>query len=270
MPLAAPEIQLFLEKLNEAYGYDFRQYAEGSLSRRLLQWLQASPFGSLAEAQAHLLVDPGLLAGLIQGITISVTEMFRDPSFFQTLRTQVLPQFRTWPFIKVWLAGCATGEEAYSMAILLQEAGLAGRFRIYATDIDPRVVARAREGVLPLKSMQLATRNYQNSGGTASFADYYSAGGNRVLLKPSLRDSILFASHNLVTDAAFGEMNLVLCRNVLIYFQAPLRDRALELFNGCLPRGGFLGLGLKETLAGTSLAQGYQELAPHQRIYRKF
>lgn len=263
------EIRLLLEGLQLVYGYDFRGYAEASLKRRLGQWLAESEFDTFSAAQARLLRDPEVFASLLQGITVNVTEMFRDPSFFRTVREQVIPFLKTYPFVKIWHAGCASGEEAYSMAILLNEEGMAGRYRMYATDIDEAVLQKAAEGVMPMSEMQRYTRNYQKSGGTASFADYYTARYDRAILAAHLKKDIVFAPHNLVADAAFGEMNMVLCRNVMIYFKAALKERCLQLFDSSLLPGGFLCLGLKETLEKKAIGGRYQELVPTMRIYRK-
>lgn len=264
----AIEIRLLLEGVCQVHGYDFRDYAEASLTRRLQRWLTTSGFGSFSAAQGAVLRDPETFRGLLAGITVNVTEMFRDPAFFLALREQVVPHLRTYPFVKLWVAGCASGEEAYSLAILLEEEGLGERCRIYATDIDPQVLAAAAKGIYPLRDLQRFTRNYQASGGKAAFSDYYSAAYGHALLDPALNQRIVFASHNLAGDAAFGEMHLVLCRNVLIYFKARLKERVLDLFQSCLIPGGFLCLGVKESLAGPNAAR-FAEIAPRQRIYRK-
>ena len=264
--LRALERRLLLEAVCQVHGYDFRDYAEASLTRRLDQWLARSPYGTYSEAQGQVLRDPEALAGMIRGISVPMTEMFRDPAFFLALRQQVLPHLRTRPLIRIWSAGCATGEEAYSLAILLREEGLAGRFRIYATDLDAQALDQARQGFLPLKAMQAYTRNYQQSGGRKSFADYYSAGYDHVLLMPSLREGIVFATHNLAADGDFTESHLILCRNVLMYFRQPLRQRVLGLFDASLVPGGFLGLGLKESLAQD---RRFQEQVDGLRIYQK-
>ena len=263
------EIRLLLEGLQRVYGYDFRDYAEASIKRRLSHWLAESAFATFSQAQSDLLRDPQLFASLLQGITVNVTEMFRDPAFFKAIREQLVPFLKTYPFVKIWHAGCATGEEAYSMAIVLNEEGMAGRYRMYATDIDEAVLQRAQEGVLPMAEMQSYTRNYQKSGGRASFADYYTARYDRAILSAELKAGIVFAPHNLASDAEFGEMNVVLCRNVMIYFKPALRERCLRLFDASLLAGGFLCLGLKETLDGREPRGAYQELAPGLRIYRK-
>ena len=263
------EARLLLEGIEQVYGYDFRDYAEASIRRRLAHWLAESRFETLSQAQSSLLRDPKIFLSLLSGLTVNVTEMFRDPAFFKALRSQVIPFLKTYPFVKIWHAGCATGEEAYSMAILLNEEGMAGRYRMYATDIDEAVLATAAEGLVPLSEMQKFTRNYQNSGGTASFADYYTARYGRAILSADLKKSIVFAPHNLTADGEFGEMNLVLCRNVMIYFKQPLKERCLNLFDASLVPGGFLCLGLKESLERRALRASYEELVPRLRIYRK-
>ena len=267
--LVEVEARLLLEGIQQVYGYDFRDYADASMRRRLAHWLGESPFETLSQAQSQLLRDPQLFVSLLRGITVNVTEMFRDPAFFKAVREQVVPFLKTYPYVKIWHAGCATGEEAYSMAILLNEEGMAGRYRMYATDIDDAVLATAAEGVVPLAEMQKFTRNYQKSGGSGSFANYYTARYGRAMLSAELKKSIVFAPHNLASDAEFGEMNMVLCRNVMIYFKQSLKERCLKLFDSSLLPGGFLCLGLKESLERKSLASAYDELVPQLRIYRK-
>ncbi len=263
------EIGLLLEGVKRVYGIDFSQYAQASLRRRLRLWLANSPYRSFSEAQGAVLRERACLASLVQGITVNVTEMFRDPRFFLALREQVIPYLKTYPFVKIWHAGCATGEEAYSMAILLHEAGMQGRYRLYATDINEQVLARAREGIYPLKAMQGFTRNYQASGGSASFGDYYTAHYERALLHDQLRENLVFAQHDLMSDTDFGDMHLVLCRNVMIYFRTELKERCLALFDGCLHAGGFLCLGVKESLTGRSQAEAYERFGGVSGIYRK-
>jgi chemotaxis protein methyltransferase CheR len=263
------QIGLLLRGVRQAWGHDFSGYAEASLKRRVRHWLAESPFQSIAQAQAAVLGDAQVFASLLQGITINVTEMFRDPPMFRALREQVIPALKTFPFLKIWHAGCASGEEAYSMAILLHEAGLQGRYRMYATDINEAVLARARAGVYPLKSMQASTRNYHASGGLASFADYYSARYGHAALSPGLREHLVFGQHNLVTDTDLGEMQLILCRNVMIYFKPGLKERCMALFDGGLAPGGFLCLGGKEALDSRTLAGRYARFATGPGIYRK-
>ncbi len=263
------EIRLLLEGVQQIYGYDFRDYADASIKRRLSHWLAESEFDTFSQAQSQLLRDRGAFESLVRGITVNVTEMFRDPAFFRAVREQVVPFLKTYPFVKIWHAGCATGEEAYSMAILLNEEGMAGRYRMYATDINETVLRKAGEGVMPITQMQRFTRNYQKAGGTASFADYYTARYDRAILSASLKKDIVFAPHNLAVDSEFGEMNLVLCRNVMIYFRPALKERCLQLFDSSLLPGGFLCLGLKETLEKRKIGERYEELTPPLRIYRK-
>jgi chemotaxis protein methyltransferase CheR len=263
------EIRLLLEGVQRIYGYDFRDYADASIKRRLNHWLAESAFDTFSQAQSQLLRERSVFESLLRGITVNVTEMFRDPAFFRALREQVVPFLKTYPFVKIWHAGCATGEEAYSMAILLNEEGMAGRYRMYATDINEAVLQKASEGVMPITEMQRSTRNYQKAGGRASFADYYTARYDRAMLTAALKKDIVFAPHNLAVDGEFGEMNLVLCRNVMIYFKPALKERCLRLFDSSLLPGGFLCLGLKETLERRKMGERYEELAAPLRIYRK-
>jgi len=263
------EAKLLMEGVYQVYGYDFREYAEASLRRRLKQWLSGSGYATLSLAQSNLLRDRAQFDSLLRGITVNVSEMFRDPAFFKVVREQVVPYLKTYPFVKIWHAGCATGEEAYSMAILLHEEGLKGRFRIYATDINEEVIRKAQEGIYPLQELQHFTRNYQQSGGTGSFSDYYTARYNHAILSPALRENIVFAAHNLAVDADFGEMNLILCRNVMIYFKQTLKERVLGLFDNSLVPGGFLCLGTKESLDHRKISSRYEALTPRVQIYRK-
>lgn len=263
------EIGLLLRGVQQVYGHDFLGYAQASLRRRMRHWLASSPYTSFSHAQAEVLRDSAAFTSLLQGMTINVTEMFRDPAFFRALREKVVPFLQTYPFVKIWHAGCATGEEAYSMAILLQEAGLAGRYRMYATDINEAVLERAAAGRYPLRAMQGYTHNYHKSGGLASFADYYTADAEHAILAPGLRDHLVFGQHNLVTDTDIGEMHLILCRNVMIYFKPALKERCLALFDGSLLPGGFLCLGVKESLETRSVGSKYEGFAAPLSIYRK-
>lgn len=263
------EMDLLLEGVARVYGYDFRGYARGSLKRRMRQWLAKFRFPSFGAAQLELLRDPSLFDELKRGITVNVSEMFRDPAVFRVLREQVVPHLKTYPFVKIWHAGCAGGEEAYSMAILLEEEGLKGRFRIYATDLNDQLLLRARDGIFSLREMELFEGNYRDSGGRGRLSDYYFASYEHALLAPALRESIVFAPHNLAADGVFGEMQMVLCRNVLIYFGERLKERALQLLDSSLAPGCFLCLGTKETLDGRALSGSYREIAPRSRIFRK-
>jgi chemotaxis protein methyltransferase CheR len=263
------EFRLLLEGIFQTYGYDFREYAEASVRRRLALWLQRSGLGSFSAVQARVLRDPELFGSLLEGITVNFSEMFRDPQFFKALRAEVVPHLKTYPFVKIWVAGCAAGEEAYSLAILLGEEGLEGRYRIYATDIKETVLKQAEEGVYRLEKMQQFTQSYQKAGGKRDFADYYTARYDHAILAQHLKNSIVFASHNLAVDAGLGEMQMILCRNLLIYFKPSLKDSVLIGFDGCLQRGGFLCLGIKETLSNRVIADRYQEMAGNMSIYRK-
>jgi chemotaxis protein methyltransferase CheR len=267
--IADVERALLLEGVFQVYGHDFREYAEASLHRRLHKWLAESRYATYSEAQGAILRDGDVFRSLLQGLTVHVTEMFRDPTAFKVLREQVVPHLRTYPFLKVWVAGCATGEEAYSMAILLEEEGFKDRYRIYATDVDPDALDRAKTGIYPLKDLQHFTQNYQKGGGRGAFSDYYLARFDRAMLEPRLRERMVFATHNLAVDATFGEMHLILCRNVLIYFKPALKTRVLSLLDASLVPGGFLGLGLKEGLEATVWQRTYEEAAPRCRLYRK-
>ncbi|MDD2309210.1 MAG: protein-glutamate O-methyltransferase CheR [Desulfuromonadaceae bacterium] len=263
------EIQLLLKGICQVYGYDFREYSEASLRRRLTRWLSASGFATFSLAQSQLLRDRALFCTLLRGIMVNVSDMFRDPFFFKAIREQVVPYLKTYPFVKIWHAGCASGEEAYSMAILLLEEGLKGRFRIYATDINEEVIRKAGEGIYPLQELQRFTRNYQQAGGSGSFSDYYTARYDHAVLHSSLRDTIVFAAHNLAVDADFGVMNLILCRNVMIYFKQPLKERVLGLLDSSLVPGGFLCLGTKESLDHRKISDRYEAVTPQMQIYRK-
>jgi chemotaxis protein methyltransferase CheR len=263
------EIRLLLEGVFQVYGCDFRDYAEASLRRRLASWLQSSGLQTFSEAQARILRDRELFTHLVEGITVTVSEMFRDPLVFKTIREQVVPHLKTYPFLKIWVAGCATGEEAYSLAILLSEEGLGGSYRIYATDINEKALQEAQAGIYPLDKMRQFTKNYQKAGGKKTFADYYTARYDNVILAQKLRKSIVFASHNVAVDAGIGEMQMILCRNLLIYFKPALKERVLNLFDSSLCSGGFFGLGLKETLENRGIAPRYQEVSPGTRLYRK-
>lgn len=263
------EIKLLMEGAYQVYGYDFRDYAEASLRRRLLQWLSGSGYATLSHAQSQLLRDRGLFDTMLRGITVNVSEMFRDPFFFKSIRELVIPYLKTYPFVKVWHAGCASGEEAYSMAILLLEEGFKGRFRIYATDINEEVIRKAQEAIYPLQEMKHFTKSYQASGGTRSFSDYYTARYDHAILTPTLRENIVFAAHNLAVDADFGEMNIILCRNVMIYFKQPLKERVLKLFDSSLASGGFLCLGTKESLDNRQISSLYEEIKPRTQIYKR-
>ena len=263
------EVRLLLQALGQVYGHDFTDYAESSLKRRLRHWLAGSSYATFSHAQAAVLRDRAVFDSLLQGITVNFTEMFRDPPFFLALKEKVIPFLQTYPFVNIWHAGCSTGEEAYSMAILMHEAGMHGRYRLYATDINEAVLERAKAGIYPLKAMQGFTRNYQRGGGNAEFANYYTARYDGAIFSAALRENLVFAPHNLVTDSGIGAMHMVLCRNVMIYFKPVLKERCLGLFDASLAPGGFLCLGMKERMDGRALGGAYERFAANLSIYRK-
>jgi chemotaxis protein methyltransferase CheR len=263
------EIDLLLEALFRCCGYDFRSYARASIVRRIRQFLPGSGCASVAEMIPKLLHDREFCSRLVRYFSISVTEMFRDPSVYRAVREQVFPLLRTWPYFKVWHAGCATGEEVYSLAIVLREEGLYERATIYATDFNDESLARARQGIYPAGKLREATRNYQQAGGRRSFSEYYHARYDAAAMDSTLRERIVFSGHNLATDSVFGEMHLIFCRNVLIYFNRELRNRVLGLFTESLVHGGFLCLGSKEDLRFTDISGSYETVDHGARIYKK-
>lgn len=263
------EVDLLLEAVYRIGGFDFRNYARASLRRRIQNRLRAEKVDTITGLLDKIVHDPSCMNRLVLGLSVNVSAMFRDPGFFRALRVQVFPMLRTWPYIRVWQAGCATGEEVYSLAIMLAEEELIGRCRIYATDINETVLEKAREGIYPLELMQKYTHNYIRAGGTRSFSEYYTAAYGNAIFRPALREQVVFAKHNLVTDGSFNEFNLVLCRNVMIYFNRSLQDRVHRLVYDSLANFGVLGLGTREALYLTPLRDRYEELdAPH-RLYRR-
>ena len=267
--LADIEIRLLIEAVFQRYGHDFRDYAPASMKRRVVQAQQKMGMGSISALQERVLHDPAGFAVLLQYLTVPVSEMFRDPAYFLALRRDVVPVLRTYPSVKIWVAGCSTGEEPYSLAILLREEGLLERTILYATDINHASLDSARQGIFKLEHMQAFTRNYQRGGGTRSFSDYYAAAYGGALFDKALRDSITFADHSLATDAVFSETHLVSCRNVLIYFNRKLQDRAFGLFHESLAHRGYLGLGSKETLDFSGYAERFEPVSKPDRLYRK-
>jgi chemotaxis protein methyltransferase CheR len=263
------EIDLLLEGIFRRYGFDFREYAPASLKRRLWRRIHAEGLRSVSGLQERVLHDPACMERLLLDLSINVTAMFRDPTFYVALREQVVPLLRTYPFTRVWVAGCSTGEEVYSLAILLDEEGLYGRSRIYATDINEAVLDRARAGVFPLDKMQGYTENYIRGGGKRAFSEYYVAAYDGARFSRSLTDNVVFAQHNLVSDRSFNEFNLIMCRNVMIYFDKSLQDNVHRLFYESLAPFGVLALGHKESVAFSPLGDRYEELDPHERLYRK-
>jgi chemotaxis protein methyltransferase CheR len=265
----AIEIDLLLEAVYRRYGFDFRQYARASLRRRLHRRVALEGLRTLSGLQERLLHDPSCMERLLLDLSINVTAMFRDPLFFRTFREKVVPLLRTYPFIRIWNAGCSTGEETYSLAILLQEEGLYDRTRIYATDINEAVLLQARQALFPLEKMQEYTENYVAGGGTRAFSEYYTAAYEGAQFDRSLGDNVVFARHNLATDRSFNEFQVIICRNVMIYFDTPLQNRVHELFHESLLRLGVLALGPKESLAFTPHVNSYEVLDLEQKLYRK-
>ena len=263
------EIDLLLEAVYRRWGYDFRSYARASIERRARQFLSGAGCASVSEMIPRVIHDKEFFTKLARYFSISVTELFRDPSVYRAVREQVVPLLRTWPHIKVWCAGCATGEEVYSLAIVLKEEGVYDRATIYATDFNDEALDHAREGVYEMGKLRDATRNYQQTGGKASFSEYYHARYDAAAMDAALKERIVFSTHNLASDAAFGEMHLVFCRNVLIYFNRELQDRALGLFTESLVHGGFLCLGTKEDIQFTNASGRYEVVDDKSRIYKK-
>ena len=263
------EIALLLEAVHQKYGYDFREYSRAHLKRRLRHRLVRSGIEDMAAMIHRLLIDQDFFETLLLDLSINVTEMFRDPWFYTAVREEVVPLLRTYPFSRIWHAGCSSGEEVYSMAIILKEEGLWDRIQIYATDLNEVVLKKAKEGIYPVEEIREWTRNYQEAGGGESFGDYYTADYESAIIDLSLRDKIVFADHNLVTDGVFGEMNLIVCRNVLIYFSRRLQNRALDLFKKSLVPGGFLCLGSKESLKFSDHEGDFEVVSEKARIFRR-
>jgi chemotaxis protein methyltransferase CheR len=267
--LQALEIELLLTGLAERYGYDFRNYARASLTRRIRRVMENEGLASISALQSKLLHDVEAAQRFVAAISVHTTSMFRDPDVYRVLRSEVIPLLRTYPFVRVWHAGCSSGEEVYSLAILLEEEGLYERCRIYATDISDSILERARQGVFPLRAMRDHTRSYQAAGGTEDFSKYYVTDQENAVFRSSLRRQFVFSQHNLVCDSAFNEFQLIVCRNVLLYFDSSLRQRAHDLFHASLSNFGVLVLGKKESLHFTEYAASYQELHDGARVYRK-
>ena len=263
------EIQLMLEGIYRYYGFDFRNYAPSSLRRRVRHILKSEGVASVSALQERILHDSECLERFLLGLTVHVTSMFRDPEFFMAFRCRVIPLLRTYPFIRIWHAGCSTGQEVYSMAIVLQEEGLYHRCRIYATDMNERVLQQAKSSIYPLRQMQDYTQLYLKAGGKRSFSEYYTAAYDSAIFRASLKENIVFSQHNLATDNCFNEFNVIICRNVLIYFNPVLQKRVHQLFYNSLCPFGILGLGRQETLKLTTFEQHYEALAPDERIYRR-
>jgi len=263
------EVRLLLEALHQRYHYDFRGYSRSSVTRRLDEARRRFACTSLSMLQDRLLHEPAILPELIDMLTIQVSEMFRDPDYFRHLRETVIPHLRTYPSLKVWVSGCANGEELYSLAILFREEGLDMRTIFYATDINPGALAKAEAGIYDLDRVALFTENHRKSGGKTSLSDYYSAGYGAAVFDRTLRARTVFSEHSLVSDAVFAEVHLISCRNVLIYFDRELQDRAIDLFANSLVHGGFLGLGSQETLRFSQHSAAFADFSTEERIWRR-
>ncbi len=263
------EIGLLLEAIFQRYGYDFRDYMRETIERRLEQFQKENNIESLSLLCSRVLREQSLFYQLIGYFSINVTALFRDPFVYAALRAQVLPMLRTWPHVKVWDAGCATGEEVYSLAILLAEEGLYDRTTIYATDISSSALATAKAAIYPLTTLQQGSRNYLESGARASLSDYYHARYDAAIIDSQLQKNLTFAKHNLVMDKSFGEMQVIVCRNVLIYFNRNLQDQVLETFWESLENGGYLCLGDKESISFTSVSERFEVIDHTARIYKK-
>ncbi len=263
------ELSLLLEGVFHRYGYDFRNYSRASLTRRVQARVQAEELSSISELQARVLHDSAAFERFFVGLTVHVTAMFRDPGYYAAFRQKVVPWLRTLPFLRVWVAGCATGEELYSLAILLREEGLIERSRIYATDLSEAVLTRAKAGVFPLALMQEYTANYQQAGGQGDFSAYYTANNDSAVLASALKQNVLFAPHNLVSDGSFNEFHFISCRNVMIYFNHALQERVQRLLFESLAPQGFIAVGRNETMRFTPHETAYDELDAKERIYRK-
>jgi chemotaxis protein methyltransferase CheR len=263
------EFGLLIEAIYQLYHYDFREYAPASLRRRLRAAMTRFECRTLSQLQDRVMHDPAVFRPLLDFLTVQVSEMFRDPGYFRALREQVIPMLRTYPSLKVWVAGCSSGEEAYSLAILLEEEGLLDKTILYATDINPQTLQVAAAGVYDLSRIAGFTANHHKSGARSSLSDYYTAAYGRAVFDKSLKEHIVFSDHSLATDSVFAEMQLVSCRNVLIYFNRNLQDRALGLFRDALCRQGFLGIGAKESLRFSSEADRFVNFVADERIYQK-
>lgn len=263
------EIRLLLEAIYSLYGYDFRQYSKASMRRRILHRLGLSGLSTITDMTSKVLRDRQFFVSLLNDMTVNVTEMFRDPHFYRRFREEVVPVLKTFPFIKIWHAGCSTGEEIYSMAVLLEEEGLYERTMMYATDIDKNVLATAKKGIYSISAIKQYGDNYIQAGGKSSLSDYYTCKYESVIMDQRLKRNIVFADHDLATDQVFGEMNVIVCRNVLIYFDRQLQERVFKLFHDSLDLGGFLCLGTKESLKFANGDHDFEAVDAEMKIFRR-
>lgn len=263
------ELEELLNIVHKTYGYDFTDYSRASIHRRISRFMIEAKLDNFYDLKFRLINDKSVFEFFLQKVTVNVTEMFRDPEFYRVLKLQILPMLASYPIIKIWHAGCSTGDEVFSMAILLHEAGLLNRSRIYATDINPDNIEKAKKGILPLDVMKDYTANYIKAGGERDFASYYTARYNHVLINKELRKNILFSPHNLVTDQVFNEFQFICCRNVMIYFNRQLQNRVINLFYDSLSSFGYLALGIKESLMFTNLHNRFEIVSKNEKIYRR-
>ncbi len=268
MEINEDELEIIITDLLDLYGYDFANYSKASLMRRVRRLIQLDKFSSFSDFRKRIKTDGEYIKRFIEQVTVNVTEMFRDSNFYLHLRNKVLPELSAEPFLRIWHAGCSSGEEVYSMAILLHEAGLLDRTLIYATDINPDVIEEAKKGIFSLSLMKQYSENYIRSGGVQDFSSYYTAQYSKVIFNERLKQRTIFATHNLVSDSSFNEFQLILCRNVLIYFDKELQDRVLNTFDNSLGTNGFLALGSKETLRFSDISNRYLQLSP-EKIWQK-
>lgn len=262
------DLETLLNDVAERYGYDFREYSKASIKRRINRFCLLDKFSSFAELRYKVINDTTYLSRFVEEITVNVTEMFRDKLFYEILRKEIIPQLGVHPYIKIWLSGCSTGEEAYSLSILLHEANLAHKSIIYATDINPSVIETAKKGIYPIGLMRVYSENYINSGGTSNFSNYYTANYEHARFVDKLREKMIFATHNLVSDGSFNEFQLILCRNVLIYFDKNLQEKVFHLFDNSLEKLGYLALGSKETIKFSAINANYTQMGK-EKIWRK-
>jgi chemotaxis protein methyltransferase CheR len=267
--LEGVEVDVLLEAIYRTYGFDFRHYARGSIHRRILRRVEAEGVGTISALQERVLHDLACRERFVADLSVPTTAMFRDPAFYRALRARVVPTLRTYPFVRIWIAGCSTGEEAYSIAILMDEEGLYERTRIYATDRSETALDRARAGRFPLGRMREYTRNYINAGGHRTFCEYFTADQTHAGFHPRLTENVVFAQHDLVSDRSFNEFNLILCRNVLIYFDGTLQEQVHDLLHGSLGMLGILGLGTRESLRSLRLDGCYEAFDAEHKLYRR-
>ncbi len=263
------EIDLVLEALHKKSDFDYKNYSRAHIKRRLNHRLAVTGYKHFTDLIPGIIYEPKMLDGLLKDLSINVTEMFRDPGFFSSVKNRIFPYLETYAFVKIWHAGCSSGQEVYSMAILLEESFLLEKSQIYATDFNPRILNIAKEAIYPIENIKKYTTNYQEAGGANSFSNYYNAQYDSAVMRQDLKKNVLFSFHNLVTDGVFGEMHVIFCRNVLIYFDKVLQNKVLQLFYNSLVPGGFLCLGSKESIRYSDVEDLFETVSSEYKIYRK-